>query len=1015
MPREVRGREDCFAARKGLSMSLALEDFIKQLEDSGIVDGATLREVVSPGGPATLQDVARELVKKRKLTRFQAEEAARGRAERLVLGNYLLLERIGAGGMGQVFKARHRRMDREVAIKVLSPDLVRRPGAIARFEREVRAAAKISHPNIITAFDADHAGGLHFLVMEYVQGVDLSALVKKQGPLSVSKTLDVALQAAKGLEAAHAAGVVHRDIKPGNLLLDTKGMVKVLDLGLARVGGVGESDGSSDLTNTGSVMGTVDYMAPEQAIDTKHADGRADIYALGCTMHWLLVGKAPYGGETMMAKLLAHREAPIPSLQSERADVPDGVEALFRRMVAKLPEDRYPTISDLIADLKRLRAGQPPAETTMQLSTGPADDAFPSLPDLASLAAQSPSRRRGLLASLDAAGRRVVWSIVAAGAIGMAVLAAIIVSMQTRDGTVVVEVDQPGAEVRVLDGDGQMEIVTEGGAGTVTIAVDPGKHRLVVAKDGFEAYAEEFVLTSGGRREIAAKLVPLKDRKTDPKPLPASPGSAPGAAASEPLPASLDAVAERRAAEWAQQHGAGLEIATAGGRVSVAAGAALPDEAFAVVAIRRPQRIDWARETLDVLPDLAGLELLDLFDTQVTPAALRSIARCRSLRDLSLQRCGIDDADVATLAPLPALAKLRLTDESVTDAVIPVIAKHVGLVALHVGNTALRCARLGELEACPDLADLQIGGCWLDPGWADGVARLTSLRSLELSFTTAGDDDLAALRRLARLEYLSLRGTSVGDGVVDSLLAMPALRICEAELTAITDSGMRRLVEGLNGRATVNPSLQYPDRTTLPDRVAAAIATGTWTKVDFSQVTPSVGADPMATGGDPAFAPRLRDSDVPPGVRAGRPFVVRRNRWCTLPSPTAADIVLRVRFRIIREPTGPRSASFRVRESGEGGVGVVIDDTGAVSPGIFRWRETPAFTPGARLWRHGPLPDGPLTATLAVVGDKAHVWFNGRYFRFTIDDRLRRGGIGFGWLDDASNMVVEEADYQILD
>ena len=139
--------------------------------------------------------MARELVRLRKLTTFQANETIKGRANRLVLGNYLLVDRIGAGGMGQVFKARHRRMDRVVAIKVLAPELVRRPGAIARFEREVRAAARISHPNIITAFDADQAAGIHFLVMEYVNGVDLSALVKKQGPLSVARSLDIVHQA----------------------------------------------------------------------------------------------------------------------------------------------------------------------------------------------------------------------------------------------------------------------------------------------------------------------------------------------------------------------------------------------------------------------------------------------------------------------------------------------------------------------------------------------------------------------------------------------------------------------------------------------------------------------------------------------------------------------------------------------------------------------------------------------------------------------------------------------------
>ena len=213
-----------------------LEKFVKQLEDSGIVAGDTLKEFLPPKSePKDAEELARHLVRQKKLTKFQAEEVSKGKGKSLVLGNYVLMEQIGAGGMGQDFKAEHRRMKRIVAVKVLPPAMTENKPAIARFEREVEAAAKINHPNIVTAYDADQANGVHFLVMELVEGSDLSALVKQNGPFSVSQAVNYILQAAKGLEAAHKKGIVHRDIKPANLLLDKEGVVKILDMGLARL------------------------------------------------------------------------------------------------------------------------------------------------------------------------------------------------------------------------------------------------------------------------------------------------------------------------------------------------------------------------------------------------------------------------------------------------------------------------------------------------------------------------------------------------------------------------------------------------------------------------------------------------------------------------------------------------------------------------------------------------------------------------------------------------------------
>ena len=335
-------------------MPVAPEEFIKQLADSGVISSGKLEHFIPPKAPPTSAEaLADELVRHKQLTKFQAQEIYQGRAKSLILGNYTILDRIGAGGMGQVFKAEHRRMHRTVAIKMLPTAMTKDAASVARFQREVEAASKLLHPNIVSAFDADEANGVYFLAMEYVDGIDLAALVKRDGPLSVQKAVDCVLQAARGLEFAHAEHVVHRDIKPANLLVDHKGTVKILDMGLARIEGGGDSVTQAALTGVDAIMGTIDYMAPEQALSTKDVDGRADIYSLGCTLYFLLTGKPTYDGETIAAKIVAHHTHPLPDLRKSQANVPEQLQLVFKKMVAKQGGDRYQTMSEVIA--KRLR------------------------------------------------------------------------------------------------------------------------------------------------------------------------------------------------------------------------------------------------------------------------------------------------------------------------------------------------------------------------------------------------------------------------------------------------------------------------------------------------------------------------------------------------------------------------------------------------------------------------------------------------------------------------------------
>ena len=278
-----------------------------------------------------------------------------GKIRDLVIGNYAVLDRLGNGGMGHVYKARHLRMDRVVSLKILPRNATKSPWAVKCFQREARAAAKLAHPNIVMAHDADEANGMHFLVMEYIDGQDLWSAIKKNGPLTVADAVNYLTQAAHGLEYAHGKGIIHRDIKPSNLLLDNHGNIKILDMGLAHINegmasSESETDESSD--NNGHIMGTLEYMSPEQALDPNLASARSDIYCLGCTLYFLLLGRPPFGGDTMAKKILAHRDQPIPSLKAMRSDVPEALDVIFRRMMAKNPLDRQQSMAELIDELR---------------------------------------------------------------------------------------------------------------------------------------------------------------------------------------------------------------------------------------------------------------------------------------------------------------------------------------------------------------------------------------------------------------------------------------------------------------------------------------------------------------------------------------------------------------------------------------------------------------------------------------------------------------------------------------
>ena len=426
--------------------AIDLEQFVASLYQSGILPAREIQsffdEIPEDRCPTTSEELAAEMVRSRMLTPFQAEALLQGRSQGLVLGSYVVLDRLGKGGMGGVFRGMHRGMKRIVALKVLLPRRMKSPESVERFQREVEAMARLSHPNIVAAFDAGEHSGLRFLAMEYVEGKDLESLVAERGVLPIATAVEYLLQAAQGLQYAHWHGMVHRDIKPANLMLDWQGTIKILDLGIVGlVPGISEagpgSESGGNLQRAG--LGTPDYIAPEQAADGMAVGPQCDVYSLGCTLHFLLMGRPVFSGDTAEAKLIAHRREPVPSICAARPDAPESLDRLFQRMLAKRPEDRPATMADVMAGLE------------------------------------------GCLQAIRAAEA---------------------VAGQPQRGLLVIRVREPDLAIQVAGQGGDIVMDCPAAEGTLQVAIPPGRYRLIVRKGGQECLAEEFEMSASGREVI---------------------------------------------------------------------------------------------------------------------------------------------------------------------------------------------------------------------------------------------------------------------------------------------------------------------------------------------------------------------------------------------------------------------------------------------------------------------------------------------------------------------------------
>ncbi|HEV3261717.1 MAG TPA: serine/threonine-protein kinase [Gemmataceae bacterium] len=462
---------------------------------------------------------------------------------------------MGRGGMGVVYEARQTVMNRQVVIKVINKSLLDNPEAVERFRREVQAAASLSHPNIVTAYDAEQAGDLHMLVMEFVPGQNLAEVLHKKGPLPVAHACHFVRQAALGLQHAFEQGMVHRDIKPQNLMLTPKGQVKVLDFGLARLRDAGPRAGG--LTQTGAFMGTPEYVSPEQATDARTADIRADLYSLGCTLYFLLTGRPPFTADTAVKLVLAHIEKEPTPLRELRPDVPEALSAVVGRLLAKDPGQRYQTPVELaqalvpfikagmkggsmpvmpqpqgvaspdkgtiigadtsrIGRLERRGAGKGP--TTPAAAQGAAADRFTKL------VAPPDPRQKVTTSALVKAGpwARQWWLIGTAVAVLLVGIVGLwaggVFKVKTKEGILVVQVNEPNPDVYV-DGE-KIRVSWDNGGKTAQIRVKPGTRKVEVKKDGFSVDGKELTFKDGDREIFTARLQPEQGAAKVDAPLP---------------------------------------------------------------------------------------------------------------------------------------------------------------------------------------------------------------------------------------------------------------------------------------------------------------------------------------------------------------------------------------------------------------------------------------------------------------------------------------------------------------
>jgi hypothetical protein len=652
------------------------------------------------------------------------------------LGCYEVLGVVGRGGMGIVLRAFDEKLHRVVALKVLAPELAASPTARQRFTREARAAAAVSHEHVVTfhAVEADHTPP--YLVMQFVEGVSLQEKLDRVGPLGLHEILRIGVQTAEGLAAAHKQGLVHRDVKPANILLENGiERVRLTDFGLARA-----ADDAA-LTQTGVIAGTPQYMSPEQA-EGQPLDARSDLFSLGSVLYAMCTGLAPFRGASAVAVLRRVCEETPRPVRELNPDVPAWLAAVIARLHAKAPAERYQSAAEVAAVLGRhLRRLQLPH--AQDDSTAEDESPTPAAP------------RRRPVRWLAAAVLLALAGLGFTEAADVTRLTGTVIRLLRPDGTLVVAVEDPDVSVAI---DGEDLVFT--GAGLKEIRLRPGAYRLRASKDGQVVRQEVVTITTGGRRVVQVSREPAPaaaERKYRPPP-----GADP----------------EWDAANWVLAAGGRVVVFAGWQQKAVAAPADLPDAHFEVIRIvlRRHPRVtdaDVAR-----LAGLKHLEEVNLEDTAITDAALSQLGRLATLTALGLAHTAITDAGLAHLAGLKHLAYFDLADTGISDAGLGRLAGLPELRDLSLEGTRVTDAGLAPLARLPVLSHLNLSWTLVTGTGLGPFAELKTLHRLDLRGDALTDRGLGTLARLRSLRELDIKDSGVMPAGVEWLSRqLPACKL----------------------------------------------------------------------------------------------------------------------------------------------------------------------------------------------------------------------------------------------